>query len=89
MTARRLKSCTVVADPTRSAYVFPIMYGHDAQPELVLEYYVDGREHRVRLTDAQVAQITRTALRGYGRATPDHPTVFDVEDTRKRPEGSR
>ena len=77
-----LKTRTLVADKDGSAYISPIAHGYRAEPELTLDFYVDGRQHRIRLTDAQVAQIARTAIRGYGRTTPDHPTVFDIEDTR-------
>lgn len=82
-TTRRLKTNQIAADAQRSAYISPIAFGLQGKPTLTLEFYVDGRRHLLTLTDTQVAQIARTAIRGYGTVTPDFPKVFDIEDTRK------
>lgn len=79
-----LKTKTIDARTlARGACISPIAFGYGEAPVLVLEFYdEDGRRNLVKLSDAQVAQIARGALRGYGRFTPDSPKVFDIEATR-------
>jgi hypothetical protein len=92
-----LKTRRLKADADRSVHVSPYaftdgtpdtaVYGEGTRittAELTLEFWVDGRRHLLRLTDAQASQVARTAARAFDDFPPDHPDVADIGASRAR-----